>query len=1580
MAVSFRPPRPWVLTEEETINSFANWQSNLKYYISLNDEFAPYLTAEWQKASTAHHGLQDDAAVIANAKTGAQKAIILDRMLGIVAQYSPSLLRNDIMKKSTSLASIWTRIRKYYSFQQSEVNFLKLSKIRRKEGERYETLFQRIIAHLEDNLLTIESNIIHDGETPTVDETLSPTAERLAVYLWMTLIDNRLPDFVARQYAHDLQTKSIKEIQPMIVDNMDALLAGIAADDDVNISYTSSKPMRSKFDQPRRSLTKNRSQSDSKGKSCVICKLAGRKHDTHDISTCWHLSKIDRLAMAKTLKVEVNDMEDDEEEDDAILASQVVDLPEEEDGSDVSCEPVIRRVQCSRSPTLYMFYREHSCHCLVDTGGQSALISYSFVQRARIKMTRPTQGATQLDKTPVPVLGEVHITISYAHLNLPLSALVVDVLDTDILLGVPFCEENDVTVSLGRKVVDIKGLKIPYGQKGVNKGGNGATILRNTISAVVYPGDFLEVECKDTSGLCDGDEVSIEPHIDSPCDGMWPSPVISRVVNNVVRIPNNSDAMIRVSKSQHVGIVRRLISPDDVDPPVPALPKKIVPATTLSHSALVTVDPNNQLSSEQRRLFDILHQKYDAVFDPKIEVYNDYSGPVRAHVNIGPVKPPPRKTRIPSYSTELLQELQTAADELEELGVLAKPEDLGITVQHASPSLLLREGPNKRRMVTTFNDLSPYIRIPPTASSDCNSVLRKLSKWKFIIKTDMKKAYFQIPMHKDSMQYVGTVTPFKGLRVYTRPPMGLPGSGEYLQELLSRVLGGEMQEGFVMVNADDMYVGGNDVDELLCNWSVVLEKMRLNNLKLNGIKTVVCPTETDILGWIWRQGTLSVSSHKISPLLSSDPPKTCSAMRSFLGAYKALSRCIPKYASLLSPLEESLKGLQGNQLIQWSDELKDFFLKAQDALRSPHVITIPTRSDPLLITTDGSPVNKGLGATLFILRNGKKLLSGFFSMKLKSHQEKWFPCEFEALAISAAIEHFGPYIRESANQVKIMTDSKPCVQAFNKLCKGEFSASARVSTFLSQLSSYNVSLHHIKGELNAASDYSSRHPIECLNKSCQICKFVEDTAASAVRSLKVEDVLSGNLRMPFSNPNAWKSAQQESHDMRRAFAHLSHGTRPSKKSRNINHLRSYLQKCTINDQGLIVHRKQDEHMGNRELIVVPHEVLPGLISALHTSFTHPTSHQMTKLFGRYFFGIGSGRIIKDVTANCQLCNSLKQVPKEIFEQSCSLSPTTVGSKFAADVIQRKKQSILAVRDVLSSYTLSCIVPDQTGDSLRAALILCTTPIRLSTCEIRLDNAPGLVTLKDDHLLKANGISLDFGRVKNINKNPVAERCNQELEKELLRMDPSGSPVTTLTLSTATDTLNSRIRHQGLSAKEIVFGRDQYTGAKLLVDGESISRRQEEIRKGNHGPSAMSKAKKKVGAVDAAVKEGDLVFIKSEGSKNNPRDRYIITNITGRDAILQKMNTSKFCSKKYEVPLSDLFPAIERSDHSPMPAHTGTPGEDTSSDEDDVYDFREVLSSESDSEGGESEGTGTEDEQDVGPSPDQRPTLPVTRPL
>ena len=70
---------------------------------------------------------------------------------------------------------------------------------------------------------------------------------------------------------------------------------------------------------------------------------------------------------------------------------------------------------------------------------------------------------------------------------------------------------------------------------------------------------------------------------------------------------------------------------------------------------------------------------------------------------------------------------------------------------------------------------------------------------------------------------------------------------------------------------------------------------------------------------------------------------------------------------------------------------------------------------------------------MYVSRENKLLLAGFFSAKLKKHQVTWLPCEKEALNIPAAIKHVGLYIIQSTHNTCLLTDSKPCVQAVEKL-------------------------------------------------------------------------------------------------------------------------------------------------------------------------------------------------------------------------------------------------------------------------------------------------------------------------------------------------------------------------------------------------------------------------------------------------------------------------------------------------------------------------------------------------------------------
>jgi len=160
-------------------------------------------------------------------------------------------------------------------------------------------------------------------------------------------------------------------------------------------------------------------------------------------------------------------------------------------------------------------------------------------------------------------------------------------------------------------------------------------------------------------------------------------------------------------------------------------------------------------------------------------------------------------------------------------------------------------------------------------------------------------------------------------------------------------------------------------------------------------------------------------------------------MRSFIGTYKVLARVLPNCSRFMTPLNDEA-GRQSNEVISWSDDLRAAFKEAQLALSSNRTITLPKPNDLLWIVTDRAVRTLRIGATLYVTRGDKLHLAGFFRAKLRGSQVSWLPCETEALSIATATKRFSPYIIQSNNNACILTDSKPCVQTFEKLCRGEF--------------------------------------------------------------------------------------------------------------------------------------------------------------------------------------------------------------------------------------------------------------------------------------------------------------------------------------------------------------------------------------------------------------------------------------------------------------------------------------------------------------------------------------------------------------
>ena len=349
-----KAPKPWKLTEEESFASFTNWQGNITFVLQQEATFLPYLQPDvkWEKSDVENRGLQSDAEGVTDALSAAQKAAHLNQMLGLIAQWVPHFLTNDIVKRSTSLADVWNSIRKYYGFQQSETNFMKFSELSWEEGERPERLYQRVLAHLQDNLLTSGCRLKHDGVAVTSDEVISPTVERLAVLRWMELIHPSLPSLVARTFAYDLQRMTLKDLQPQIVDALDGFLSELKTQD-VKVSRVDSRAFKPSYGSGFRTPQQSQSRSGYRPQSrsqpggyrpphkptagsyrpqakqiCRLCLAEGRPY-SHRIVDCDHITRAERRSMlGRSCEVAEEDDVGDIEADMGDLAMQ--DAPDDE--------------------------------------------------------------------------------------------------------------------------------------------------------------------------------------------------------------------------------------------------------------------------------------------------------------------------------------------------------------------------------------------------------------------------------------------------------------------------------------------------------------------------------------------------------------------------------------------------------------------------------------------------------------------------------------------------------------------------------------------------------------------------------------------------------------------------------------------------------------------------------------------------------------------------------------------------------------------------------------------------------------------------------------------------------------------------------------------------------------------------------------------------------------------------------------------------------------------------------------------------------------------------------------------------
>ena len=1553
MSIQFGPKlRQLNPSGSENIGTIESWISQVMYNLTLNPVFKPYLKpgAKFGTKTNAKptRDLTDDTGE--GALTKEEKCIHVDLMLDQIANWVADVLpRHNITRDCGSLDDIWEMIKRNYDLETTGSLLNHAWNVTRKPDETPQALFSRLKQTYDQNLLR-KDGLMHVNGRLAADEEMSPTLLNTVILHWLQILHPRLRDLVTQRFAMELRDRTYAAIYPEISRSITELLHECTEGSSVMRAYSGgygrdgrsggARGRASGYGGSRgRSSDYGRGYGQSRGyssgfgsvsrpKGCDYCKVAGRRcFRNHDMSDCIFLSQENNVRACD----EYDDYDDSYHGD-------YGDVPAYGEGCHEVVpaafkritEHVLNRISSVASPVLPLFHEGDCISCVLDSGATCNCIKSDIVRRAGLPIY-PTNQTVKLGDgmTQLKVEGETEIVFHRGDRSFRMVALVVPFADTDVLCGMPFLVENDVAIRPAKNQIIIHGEEIVQ----YNPTTTQAKPVRRMVSydivsptrQVILPGQSWSVPVP--SYVHKDQPLAIEPRFDTYHNtkvkesSIWPPPQVVDPVDGVVSLINETDRPVVLKKTEKVFKVFNTYEPDTLtdsyrgvdsdisDKPIRPTPpvdmKKVAP-----HSSSVQLNPDKILTPSTEVLFKETLLEYDNVFSPKFTGYNGHSGPCMVEVNMGATKPPQRKGRIPMYSRGNLEELQRKFDELEEKGVFVKPQSIGVQVEYVVPSFLVAKRNGGFRLVSDFKSIAPYIKPTPTLLPDVNSTLLKIGSWKFLIKADFIDAYFQLLLKRKSMRYCGVATPFKGLRVYATGCMGLPGTETALEELTCLVLGDLVMRGIVAKVADDLFIGGATEAELLDNFRLVLQRLHENGLKLSARKTIIAPVSTEILGWTWCGGKLQASAHRISALAACPKPETVSAMRSYLGMYKYLCRVLKDHAVLLEPLEAVIAGKEKNVKIVWSDELVEAFVRSQEALKDNRAITIPVPSDTLWIVTDGSLRNKAVGATLYLVRDGATKLGGFFSGRVNKCQAGWLACEIEGVAIATALHHFAPLIRQSVHTPRVLTDSKPCVQACEKFARGEFSTSARLCTFLNAVGVYRAEVSHISGKFNITSDFASRNPVECTNPRCEICKFVDDLVDSVVAAVTLADIEAGKVRMPFTNPTAWLETQSECKDLRQVKFYLDLGSSPPRKMKGAKDIRRYLSaKVLINSKGLLVVREAEPLKAVHDRVVVPRPVIVGFLTSLHIQCGHPTAYQMKKVFSRYFFALDIDKYMDETTAACYQCAAIRDIPKSLVKQSSESPPDHVASRFAADVVKRHGQNIFILRETVTSYTEAELVPDETVASINGVILRTISRLRPSEASpavIRVDPAPAHQSLfAEGEELQRHNIKLEIGRFKNVNKNPVIDKAVKEMIREI-QVKALKGPLSSTTLGLVIASLNSRLRASGLSAHELWTQRDQVSHTQLPICDRDIIKRQNQTRRDNHKYSERSKAHGRDSLPMADISVGDLVYIHSDGNKLGPRPRYMVVSIDGTWCTVRKMDGTLFASRTYDLRLDEVY--------------------------------------------------------------------------
>ena len=242
-----------------------------------------------------------------------KKIIPLNSYINYIATYAPGSLVQDIINESNGNAYIDAKIRSMYQLKNTGSSVFKYFKKSRSFNhagtQSFQDFYYELRALKYETLYKQGQQVSIKGKEVTKDESLTPSMENSIVIDWLAAIDGDLIEEVEQQYARDLESVSLVDLQEIISQSLPSLLNKIKTkkdigafkvklEKDVAAFAVNSFGRRGNRGNGRGGYNRQRQEKKNKSKGgCSLCKAFGfdTRAQSHETKDCYSLKSIDKV-------------------------------------------------------------------------------------------------------------------------------------------------------------------------------------------------------------------------------------------------------------------------------------------------------------------------------------------------------------------------------------------------------------------------------------------------------------------------------------------------------------------------------------------------------------------------------------------------------------------------------------------------------------------------------------------------------------------------------------------------------------------------------------------------------------------------------------------------------------------------------------------------------------------------------------------------------------------------------------------------------------------------------------------------------------------------------------------------------------------------------------------------------------------------------------------------------------------------------------------------------------------------------------------------------------------------------------